>query len=174
LLIVTDDYFYKFVKIGTMKLKLRVYIDTSVVGGYFDNEFENDTKLFFDRIFSKDFLIYFSEISEAELSLAPEFIKKLKIKIPTDCIRYIELDNESKELAELYIKEKILGKACLDDAYHIAIATVNRLDVLVSWNFKHIVNYDKIKLFNSINLRLGYPMIEIRSPREFVRYENND
>ena len=70
--------------------------------------------------------------------------------------------------------ENILGKASLDDAYHIAIATVNRLDVLVSWNFKHIVNYDKIKLFNSINLRLGYPMIEIRSPKEFVKYENND
>jgi hypothetical protein len=155
-------------------MKLRVYIDTSVVGGYFDDEFEVDTKLFFDRIFNKDFLVYFSEISEAELSLAPDFIRDLKLKIPNECYRYLDLDSESKELAETYIKENILGKASLDDAYHIAIATVNRLDVLVSWNFKHIVNYDKIKLFNSINLRLGYPEIEIRSPKEFVRYENND
>jgi hypothetical protein len=84
------------------------------------------------------------------------------------------LDNESKELAEAYLEEKILGKASLNDAYHIAIATVNRLDVLISWNFKHIVNYDKIKLFNSINLRLGYPMIEIRSPKDFLKFENND
>jgi hypothetical protein len=156
------------------KMKLRVYVDTSVVGGYFDDEFEDVTKLFFDRIFKKDFLVFFSEISEAELSLAPDFIKDLKSKIPVDCYRYLDLDDESRELAESYINEKILGKASLDDAYHIAIATVNRLDVLVSWNFKHIVNYDKIKLFNSINLRLGYPMIEIRSPKEFVRYENND
>jgi hypothetical protein len=155
-------------------MKLRVYIDTSVVGGYFDDEFEDVTKLFFDRIFQKDFLVYFSEISEAELSLAPDFVKDLKSKIPTDSYRYLELDDESRELAETYIREKILGKTSLDDAYHIAIATVNRLDVLVSWNFKHIVNYDKIKLFNSINLRLGYPMIEIRSPKEFVKYENND
>jgi len=155
-------------------MKLRVYIDTSVVGGYFDDEFEDVTKLFFDRIFKKDFLVYFSEISEAELSLAPDFVKDLKSKIPTDSYRYLELDDESRELAETYIREKILGKTSLDDAYHIAIATVNRLDVLVSWNFKHIVNYDKIKLFNSINLRLGYPMIEIRSPKEFVKYENND
>ena len=155
-------------------MKLRVYVDTSVVGGYFDDEFEEDTKLFFDRIFKKDFLVYFSEISEAELSLAPDFVKDLKARIPNDCYRYLDLDDESRELAETYLNEKILGKASLDDAYHIAIATVNRLDVLVSWNFKHIVNYDKIKLFNSINLRLGYPVIEIRSPKEFVRYENND
>ncbi len=155
-------------------MKLRVYIDTSVVGGYFDDEFEDVTKLFFDRIFKKDFLVYFSEISEAELSLAPDFVRDLKSKIPVDSYRYIELDDESRELAETYIQEKILGKSSLDDAYHIAIATVNRLDVLVSWNFKHIVNYDKIKLFNSVNLRLGYPMIEIRSPKEFVKYENND
>lgn len=155
-------------------MKLRVYIDTSVVGGYFDDEFEDVTKLFFDRIFNKDFLVYFSEISEAELSLAPDFVRDLKSKIPADSYRYLELDDESRELAETYIQEKILGKSSLDDAYHIAIATVNRLDVLVSWNFKHIVNYDKIKLFNSINLRLGYPIIEIRSPKEFVKYENND
>jgi predicted nucleic acid-binding protein len=155
-------------------MKLRVYIDTSVVGGYFDDEFEEDTKRFFDRIFKNDFLVYFSEISEAELSLAPDFIKELKERIPSECYRYVELDIESRELAETYISEKILGKSSLDDAYHIALATVNRLDVLVSWNFKHIVNYDKIKLFNSINLKLGYPVIEIRSPKEFVRYEKND
>jgi predicted nucleic acid-binding protein len=155
-------------------MKLLVYIDTSVVGGYFDDEFEADTKLFFQRIFNKDFLVYFSEISEAELSLAPQFVRDLKEKIPIDCYRLLELNEESKKLAETYIEEKILGKACLDDAYHIAIATVNRLDVLVSWNFKHIVNYDKIKLFNSINLKFGYPMIDIRSPKEFINYENKD
>lgn len=108
------------------------------------------------------------------MSLAPDFVKDLKFSIPTDCYRYLELDDESRELAETYLKEKILGKASLDDAYHIAIATVNRLDVLVIWNFKNIVNYDKIKLFNSINLRLGYPIIDIRSSKEFVKYENND
>ena len=155
-------------------MKLRVYIDTSVVGGYFDDEFEDDTKAFFERIFNKEFLVHFSEISETELSLAPDFIKDLKKRIPSDCYKYLELDNESRDLAQAYLNEKILGKASLNDAYHIAIATINRLDVLVSWNFKHIVNFDKIRLFNSINLRLGYPMIDIRSPREFIRYENND
>jgi predicted nucleic acid-binding protein len=157
-----------------MSMKLRVYIDTSVVGGYFDDEFEDDTKAFFERIFNKEFLVHFSEISETELSLAPNFVKDLIKRIPSDCYKLLDLDDESRDLAQTYINEKILGKASLNDAYHISIATVNRLDVLVSWNFKHIVNFDKIKHFNSTNLRLGYPMIDIRSPREFIRYENND
>jgi len=69
-------------------------------------------------------------------------------------------------LAETYIAEKTLGKASLNDAYHIAIATINRINVLVSWNFKHIVNLNKIRLFNSVNVKLGYSLIEIRCPKE--------
>lgn len=153
-------------------MKPLIYVDTSVIGGYYDKEFYYDTRLFFDRIFNKEFIIHLSDISDAELSLAPEKIKNLKNRIPKDCLKYIELDDNSKILAETYMKEKILGKASFNDAYHIAIASVHRLDVLVSWNFKHIVNYDKIKFFNSINLKLGYPMIDIRSPKELINYES--
>lgn len=92
--------------------------------------------------------------------------------IPKECYKYLDLDDESKKLAETYIIERVLGQASLNDAYHIAIASVNRLDCLVSWNFKHIVNFDKIKLFNSINLKLGYPLIDIRTPLEFLKYED--
>ena len=155
-------------------MKPRVYIDTSVVGGYFDEEFEDDTKKFFSRVFNEDFIIYFSEISETELSLAPAKVKDLKDRIPSTCYRFIELDEESKYLAQVYIDEKILGITSYNDAYYIALATINRLDVVVSWNFKHIVNFDKIKLFNSVNLKLGYPVIDIRSPLEFIDHENND
>lgn len=153
-------------------MKPRIYIDTSVVGGYFDEEFKEPTKRFFDRIFNRDFYVYFSEVNETELVLAPIHIRNLKNKIPMDCYRYIELDQESKDLADAYLKEKILGQASYNDAYHIAMASTNRLDLLVSWNFKHIVNYNKIKLFNSINLKLGYPMIDIRTPKELVDYDN--
>jgi hypothetical protein len=75
-------------------------------------------------------------------------------------------------LAQTYIREKILGKSSENDAYHIALASVNRVDCLLSWNFKHIVNFDKIKMFNAINLRLGYPLIDIRSPLEFLKDED--
>lgn len=99
-------------------------------------------------------------------------LKKVKNLIPTDCIRHIEIDDEVEALTQTYINEKALGKASENDAYHIALASVNRLDCLISWNFKHIVNFDKIKMFNSINIRLGYPFIDIRSPLEFLKNEN--
>lgn len=98
-------------------------------------------------------------------------VKKL---IPDDCYKYLELTDETRQLALTYINEKALGQASLNDAYHIALASVNRLDCLISWNFKHIVNFDKIKLFNSINMRLGYALIDIRTPLEFLNYEDDN
>jgi len=75
-------------------------------------------------------------------------------------------------LADTYISSGVVGKTSLEDCRHIAMATINRVDVLASWNFKHIVNLDRIKGYNSVNLRLGYPMIEIRSPKDLILYEN--
>ncbi|MBS4028789.1 MAG: PIN domain-containing protein [Ignavibacteriales bacterium] len=152
-------------------MRQKIYIDTSVIGGYYDKEFEVDTKLFFKRIENKDYFVHISEISNIELLLAPQQVKEVVSKIPNDCLVTLDFIQESQELAENYIKEKVLGNASRNDAYHIAIATVNRIDVVVSWNFKHIVNLDKIRLFNAINLKLGYPTIDIRSPKEMIKYE---
>ena len=152
-------------------MRQRIYIDNSVISGYFDKEFEVATKRLLDRIIAKDFDIYFSKVNMAELSLAPKYIRDIKNLIPTDCYNYLDLSEEANILAETYINEKVLGQASMNDAYHIAIASVNRLDCLISWNFKHIVNFDKIKKFNSINLKLGYPLIDIRTPLEFFKYE---
>ena len=95
----------------------------------------------------------------------------MKNLIPADCFHYIEMTDEIKALALSYIKEKALVKASKSDAYHIALVSVNRLDCLISWNFKHIINYDKIKMFNAVSLRLGYPLIDIRSPLDFTNYD---
>ena len=84
----------------------------------------------------------------------------------------MELTDEAVILADTYIAEKVVGKTSLEDCRHIAIATINKVDVLASWNFKHIVNLDRIKGYNSVNYRLGYPMIEIRSPKDLIHYEN--
>lgn len=73
--------------------------------------------------------------------------------------------------AEAYIRAAVLSPGMRADAQHIAIATVGRVDVLVSWNFKHIVNLERIRGYNSVNLRQGYPLIEIRTPREVVSDE---
>ena len=82
------------------------------------------------------------------------------------------MTEEAIQLANTYIADKVVGKTSLEDCRHIALATVNRVDVLASWNFKHIVNLDRIKGYNSVNYRLGYPMIEIRSPKDLIKYED--
>lgn len=82
------------------------------------------------------------------------------------------MTEEAIKLADTYIIAKVVGKTCLEDYRHIALATINRVDVLASWNFKHIVNLEKIKGYNSDNYRLGYPMIEIRSPKDLIHYED--
>lgn len=74
-------------------------------------------------------------------------------------------------LATSYISSGVIGAAKKVDAQHIATATVHRVDVLVSWNFKHIVNLERIHGYNSVNLRHGYPLLEIRSPQEVIAYE---
>jgi len=150
-------------------MKQRIYVDNSVIGGYHDVEFEIATRQLFERISNKEFVIFFSEINDTELINAPQHVKDVKDLIPPDCLHYINVTDEVETLMQLYISEKALGKASENDAYHIALASVNRVDCLISWNFKHIVNYDKIKMFNAINMRFGYPLIDIRSPLEFLK-----
>ncbi|MBI9038504.1 MAG: hypothetical protein JEY97_10255 [Bacteroidales bacterium] len=98
---------------------------------------------------------------------------KNNYKYSSDKFQRVELTEEAIKLADLYIKEKVVGKSSLEDCRHIAIATINKVDVLASWNFKHIVNLDKIKGYNSVNLRHGYSMIEIRSPKDLIKYEKD-
>ena len=81
------------------------------------------------------------------------------------------MTKEAIKLADNYVSEKVVGKTSLEDCRHIALATIHKVDVLASWNFKHIVNLDKIKGYNSVNLRLGFSMIEIRSPKDLIKYE---
>ena len=153
---------------------IRYYIDTSVFGGYFDYEFEDATKQLFDKILKNGIKILYSELTENELESAPEKVKDFIRDLPKDCVDYIEISKESVDLADKYISEKVVGKTSREDCIHIALATLNRADVLISWNFKHIVNLQRIRGYNSVNLKYNYPTIEIRSPKEMIDYENND
>jgi predicted nucleic acid-binding protein len=139
------------------------------MGGYSDVEFETATEQLFERIKNKEFDVYFSEVNDEELLFAPLHIKAVKNQIPSDCFHYIEITEDAEKLAQLYILEGALNEESKNDAFHIALASLNRVDCLISWNFKHIVNFNKIKTFNSINMRYGYPLIDIRSPLEFLK-----
>jgi predicted nucleic acid-binding protein len=151
----------------------RIYIDTSVVGGFFDKEFAEITKMLFERLENKEIIFVVSSVLQKELINAPLQVQTLLQKYEKSCFEYVTLTEEAIELANNYIAEKVVGKTSLDDCYHIAIATLNKVDVLASWNFKHIVNLDKIKGYNGVNLKRGYSIIEIRNPRDLIKYGNN-
>ena len=101
---------------------------------------------------------------------ALSYVRELLDAFSVDLFERLSFNEEAEELAQRYIREKVVGKTSVLDCRHIALATVNMVDVLASWNFKHIVNLDKIKNYNSINVQSGYPMIEIRSPLELLSY----
>jgi predicted nucleic acid-binding protein len=154
-------------------MKQRIYIDTSVVGGYFDEEFKEATIKLFERLENKEILFVVSDLLDLELIDAPQHVREHILKYSSDKFQRVELTEEAIKLADSYIDEKVVGKTSLEDCRHIALATIHKVDVLASWNFKHIVNLDRIKGYNSVNLRMGYSMIEIRSPKDLVNYENN-
>ena len=148
-------------------MKKRIYIDTCVIGGYFDREFIEPTALFFEQVASGQILPVISEITEFELNDSPKRVREFFAAI-ADQFEYRELTPEAYSLAKKYVSEGVVGINNLVDAEHIAIATVCRVDILVSWNFKHIVNLNRIYGFNGVNMKRGYPLLEIRSPKEVI------
>ncbi len=154
-------------------MKQRLYIDTSVFGGYFDEEFSAFTRPLFGRLQNGEFRLLFSPVTQDELSSAPERVKKLVTNLKAENTEFIEINDETVELATQYIAEKVVGQTCFADCLHIALATINRADFLISWNFKHIVNVQRIRGYNAINIKNGYKELEIRSPRDFMTYEDN-
>ncbi|MBI5408204.1 MAG: PIN domain protein [Nitrospirae bacterium] len=148
--------------------KFRIYIDTSVIGGCFDDEFAEYSNLLFHDFKSGKKIAVVSNITLKELKQAPENVRKKLEEIPQDNIEYVALTEEAEELSQKYIESGVVSSSYLLDAEHIVIATVERIDLLASWNFKHIVNINRIRGFNSVNLREGYQLLEIRTPMEVI------
>lgn len=146
----------------------RWYLDTSVFGGYFDPEFEFWTRKLFDKIINGEIILLYSQMTESELTDAPQHIKDILKRIPISQIEFLEMTEEATQLAEHYIHEKVVGKTSRQDCMHIAIATLNHADILASWNFKHIVNISRIRGYNGVNYKLGHNILEIRTPREIL------
>ena len=149
----------------------RVYIDTSVVGGFIDPEFQEDTRQFFKMLEDGEMVFVVSDLMELELLEAPSIVGELLSRYSKHCFEKVCLTEEAMKLAASYIVEKVVGKSSVEDCRHIAIATIAKVDVLASWNFRHIVNLDKIRGYNSVNLRNGYSILEIRSPKELLKNE---
>lgn len=149
----------------------RIYTDTSVIGGCLDDEFKETSLQLINMFRIGEAILVISDLTLLELAEAPAGVRAVLEDIPEEHQEYIELKEEAVELAQHYISAGVIGGAKRVDAQHIALATVNRVDALVSWNFRHIVNLQRIRGYNSVNLRYGYPLLEIRTPQEVVRYE---
>jgi hypothetical protein len=152
-------------------MKSRIYADTSVIGGYIDEEFQEVTKQLFEEFKLGSKILVLSDLTLKELELAPKPVRGIVNLVPEANKEYIFFNEEAEFLSLKYIEEKAVSEKYLLDAQHIALATINHLDVLVSWNFKHIVNLRRIQMYNSINLKYGYSLLEIRSPRELINEE---
>jgi predicted nucleic acid-binding protein len=154
-------------------MKQKYYIDTSVFGGHFDIEFAEYTIPLFEKLQKGEFILLFSTVTQEELVNAPENVRDLVLNIKEQHTLFLEMTDEVVELATEYISEKVVGQTSFADCLHIALATINNADYLISWNFKHIVNVQRIRGYNSINIKKGYKLLEIRSPRDFINYEDN-
>ena len=145
---------------------MKFYVDTSVWGGVDDKEFSEWTIPFFEQVRQGKFTIVLSDVTIGELEKAPELIKELPTTIPPDFLELVSITDEQLELANKYVQEGALTSKFHSDAQHIAISSILKVDSLVSWNFKHMVNFFRIRQYNSINLKFGYSTIDIRSPKE--------
>ena len=142
---------------------MRIYPDPSVFGGCFDSELKVPAGQLFEMFARGDARLVLSDLTRSELDQVPW-------KVPTEYIEQIGTFPEALELAQLYLLEGVVGPKTHLDAVHVAIATIARVDVLVSWNFRDIVNLQKIGGYNAVNVRVGYPPLEIRPPNAVIPY----
>jgi hypothetical protein len=152
-------------------IRNRIYADTSVFGGAFDPDFARVSMLFFDEVREGRHVLLLSDVVARELERAPQHVREFVAQLPAGSVEALPFTDEMAELRDAYISAGIVERRWRDDAAHVAAATVARADLLVSWNFKHLVKWEKIRAFNGVNLRLGYPLVTILSPREVISDE---
>lgn len=152
------------------KTVLKVYADTSVFGGVFDAEFEEPSSMFFDLVRIGKYQLKVSGVTAKEIEFAPSHV----VDFFNDWLSFMEVLPITEEVISLrnaYLDQGILTPNGIDDATHVAAASVAKVDMIVSWNFRHIVHFKKIRMYNMVNVLHEYSQLEIRSPSEVIDYE---
>ena len=152
---------------------VRVYADTSVYGGIFDREFAIPSRQFFELVEAGRFQLVTSALVAEEISVAPERVKQF-YRAMEDVLLVAEIKASAIRLAEAYIRAGIVTPKSLTDARHVALATVSHCRLIVSWNFKHIVQFERIGRYNELNVASGYGAIGIFSPLEVIDDEEDE
>ncbi len=158
---------------GKVVPPLRVYVDSSVFGGCFEQEFAEGSRRFFDFVRGGRIVVLLSDFVIDELKEAPSHVQAVLTGLPKETVVQVEMTVEAARLRDRYLGSRILGQRSAVDAMHVALATVIRADAIVSWNFRHIVHVDKMRRFNEVNLSTGYGPLTIASPNE-VRFEDDE
>lgn len=157
----------------TAKKPIRAYVDTSVFGGVYDTEFADHSRAFFERVGRGEIIVLLGQTTEVELSMAPAHVRGVLEAIPSHLLVRLPTTDESVALQEAYLVASVVSRKWANDALQVAAATIARADVLVSWNFRHIVRFDRMRAFNAVNFQLGHVHLSISSPSE-VRYAGQD
>jgi hypothetical protein len=155
-----------------MKIQI-AYTDTSVFGGVFDDEFMLASREFFDLVRQGRFELMVSDISRKEIAFAPPNVRSVFDEM-LPMLRMAAIDEKVLQLRDAFVSAGIVGEKWTDDAGHVAAATIAGADLIVSWNFKHIVHFDKIRQYNAISVLNGYREIDIRSPAEVIDYDDQE
>ena len=150
-----------------------IYTDTSVFGGVFDDEFAISSRQFFMLVQHGRFELMVSDITRREIAVAPTKVQLLFNEI-LPYMRNRAINEEILQLRDAFVSAGIVDEKWADDAGHVAAAIVGEADLIVSWNFKHIVHFDKIRQYNAISLLKGYHEVDIRSPAEVIDYEEQE
>ena len=151
----------------------RVYTDTSVFGGVFDEEFEAPSRSFFDLVRGGRFSLLVSDVTRQEIAFSPARVQA-HFEEMLALMTLAPVDERVLALRDAYVSAGIVGAKWADDAAHVAAATVAEADLIVSWNFRHIVHFDKIRRYNAVNALEGHRPLEIRSPLEVIDDEEED
>ena len=150
---------------------MRIYADTSVIGGCCDPEFAADSLRLIEAVRHGWLVLLLSDVVLAQLADAPARVRAILQSLPATVVEKVEITEEVLQLRDAYLTARILGLRCADDAAHVAAATVARADAIVSWSFQDIVRLDKIKAYNQVNSRQGYGILAIVTPKEVVSDE---
>ena len=151
----------------------RIYVDTSVFGGVFDDEFRRPSATFFELIREGEFRLTVSEVVRRELVDAPARVLDIWRQV-LPIAEVLDVTENALVLQQAYLDAKIVTVDSAEDALHVALASAHGCSIIVSWNFKHIVHYKKIGMYNAVNVLQGFPELAIHSPLEVISREDED
>lgn len=147
---------------------MRVYADTSVFGGCFDSEFQDMSCKLIEEAKRGRFRLVLSPTTLRELARAPERVRTFVTALPQSAVEVLAASEEAESLREAYLTAGVLGRGSKADAEHIAYASISEVDLIASWNFKHIVHFEEIRGSHAVNMLRGYAQVPIHSPPEVV------